>query len=179
MKNRMANRVLNWLGNLLVVVAVVLLASMLMAPRFGISMHPVLSGSMEPALGVGGVIVSNTVPLSTIEKGDIISYKTGNMPVTHRVIKISFKDGKYQFWTKGDANNAPDPEPVVPREDKIPRTIFYVPYVGYAAQLLKTKTNFFVFVVVPAVLLLGSLFWEIWKERNKQSQDKAVCDNKE
>lgn len=98
----------------------------------------------------------------------------GQMPVTHRVIKASRKDGKYQFWTKGDANNAADPDPVIPREDKIPRTIFYIPYVGYLAQLLKNKTNFLIFVGVPAVLLLGCLVWEIWKEFQKERQEKAA-----
>ncbi len=51
-------KVLQWLSTTVVAISILLLAFMLIAPRFGVQMNPVLSGSMEPSLRVGGMVVT-------------------------------------------------------------------------------------------------------------------------
>src|SRR6266498_1989012 len=58
----------------------------------------VRSGSMEPTLPVGSLIVAKKQ--SHYQVGDVITFKQGNSFVTHRINNI--ENGAFQ--TKGDAN---------------------------------------------------------------------------
>lgn len=81
---------------------------------FGYSMFRVSSGSMQPALEVGDVIITKEFDPMTVQKDDIITYKSesGSMSgklVTHRVIRGPYKDkGKFYIITKGDSNVSED-----------------------------------------------------------------------
>ncbi len=74
---------------------------------FGYSCLKVVTGSMEPEIKAGENIVIKKC--NKYEVGDIITYieKNGCL-VTHRIIDIYGEE----FYTKGDANNAQDLEPV-------------------------------------------------------------------
>ncbi len=84
---------------------------------FGYSVFRVASGSMEPELKVGDVILSKTVsdPMD-IQVGDVVTYKgsgmmTGSL-ITHEVIVApTHEDGRLMLQTKGIANDIPD-EPI-------------------------------------------------------------------
>ena len=83
---------------------------------FGFNFFRVQSGSMEPTLQIGDVIMVQKTSAKDIHKGDIVSYKAdegemdGNI-VTHRVITEPRSQGDgYILLTQGDANDLPDPE---------------------------------------------------------------------
>jgi signal peptidase len=167
-KKTAAKKILDWLFNIIVALAVLLVAFMFLAPRYGINMHPVLSGSMEPALKVGGVVVTRLIRVDEVKKGDVISYKIGEQRITHRVIEVNKQaDGKINFQTKGDANEEPDPYAVVPKTEKVPKVVLYIPYFGFLAGFLKHKTNFFLLVGIPSALLVALYIWDIWREARK------------
>jgi len=69
----------------------------------------VQSGSMEPAIHTGSVVMVK--PASDYKIGDVITFgevsKT-KAPITHRIYDIKVVDGNPVYITKGDANNAPD-----------------------------------------------------------------------
>lgn len=76
---------------------------------FGFRPYIVLSGSMEPNLQVGDMIVSKKVSEEEVENGDIITFEDENgATITHRVVDIIIKDGEKLYQTKGDNNNAKD-----------------------------------------------------------------------
>ena len=84
---------------------------------FGYSVLRVSTGSMEPELMIGDVILGKSVDDPTALKvGDIITYRgsgqTEGLLVTHKVVVAPYKtaDGTYKLQTKGIANDAPDPE---------------------------------------------------------------------
>lgn len=162
-----AKRLLDWLVNVIVALAVLLVAFMFFAPRLGYNMHPVLSGSMEPALRVGGVVITQLIKVDEVKKGDVISYKIDEQRITHRVIEVSKAGGKVQFQTKGDANEEPDPYAVIPKGEKVPKVVYFVPYFGFLAGFLKHKTNFFLLIGIPAVCLVALYLWDIWREARK------------
>lgn len=84
---------------------------------FGYSLFRVSSGSMEPELKIGDVIVMKSCDGLSVKKGDIVTYesKSGEMAgklVTHRVVKAPYKEKTdYYIVTKGDANIGED-EPI-------------------------------------------------------------------
>ncbi|NLM45359.1 MAG: signal peptidase I [Firmicutes bacterium] len=71
----------------------------------------VVSGSMEPALPVGCIIVIDTDKSRLYDPGDIITYRLGDEYITHRVTELEY-DGSFFYRTRGDANVSADSEPV-------------------------------------------------------------------
>ena len=93
-------------------ITVILIMVPLTVPKaFGVRIYGVLTGSMAPAYSIGGVVYVMEEDPQNITVGDVITFTMGSNTeyvMTHRVAKIV--DGN--FITKGDANNAVDPEPV-------------------------------------------------------------------
>ena len=109
--------------------------------------YVVLSGSMEPTLSPGDVVIVDAT--ASVGVGDIITYDTGDqVPTTHRV--IDERDGGYQ--TKGDANENVD-SGLVAFESVIGRTIITIPFVGYVILWANSPVGYVLLVVVPLVLL--------------------------
>ena len=80
---------------------------------FGYSIFRVSSGSMEPELMVGDIILDKTVDNpEDLKVGDVITFKSsdyGDMLVTHKVIKAPYEEnGKLMLQTKGIANEVED-----------------------------------------------------------------------
>lgn len=84
---------------------------------FGLYLFSIESGSMEPTLGVGAVILSRAPrDAAALEEGDIVTfYTTSGDIVTHRIVAINRAGSAVSYRTKGDNPiNSPDPEPLVP-----------------------------------------------------------------
>lgn len=77
---------------------------------FGYSFFRVATGSMEPAIPVGSITITQHENFADISKGDIISYVsqddgTKGKIITHRVMDIVFSQNNGKLLqTKGDAN---------------------------------------------------------------------------
>ena len=100
----------------------------------------VLSGSMRPVMDAGDVVIVAKIPTDTIEVGDIIQFRMPDkITIMHRVIEIQGTEGAKSFITKGDDNDAPDADPVIP-ENVVGKVVFTVPKVGWVAIVIK---NFF------------------------------------
>lgn len=84
---------------------------------FGYSIQRISSGSMEPELLVGDIIICKEVKSpDDVQIDDIVTFKGGSYfdynTVTHRVVipPMPNNDGVYVLTTKGDANPSLDPE---------------------------------------------------------------------
>lgn len=117
-----------------------LLAAAVLVPRLaGASVYTVLSGSMEPGIDPGSLVVARPTDPDKIGVGSIITFqlKSGDPTVvTHRVVKQGVdKHDQPVFLTEGDANSTPDQIWVQP--EQIRGTLWYeIPYVGYASTLI-------------------------------------------
>ena len=129
-------KLIGWLGWAILGIVVLTVSFVLAASRQGWEFDAVLSGSMEPALGVGGLVVIKPAEAQGIKMGDVISFKLPgiNTPICHRVIGIEEADGNLFFQTKGDANEEPDLY-LVSAQDVTGKAVFYTPYVGYLGYL--------------------------------------------
>jgi signal peptidase len=134
------------------------------APRlFGYRTLIVRSGSMEPAIRTGGVVLVEPVPPQRLKPGDVITYErdgaasaTGRAQVvTHRIVGIV--DGAPpRFRTQGDANNAPDAE-LASYQDLGWRVVASMPYAGYLLNALAYPAARALLYAVPALLLAASI----------------------
>lgn len=97
----------------------------------------IASGSMRPTMDVGDISIVISTDPSKIQVGDIIQYwKEGEMTL-HRVADINQAEGSRLFITKGDANTAPDTDPVFPAQIK-GKLILTIPKLGWISIHLKT-----------------------------------------
>jgi signal peptidase I len=120
----------------------------------GFMMFRVVTGSMEPTIPVGSLLVTREVDIHAVEVGDIICFRTqvseiwGKI-VTHRVVNISWSEAGYLLLeTKGDANLIPDKQPA--RGDRL---------IGRYVTNLNAMTSFLEFIsnnmLMVVVLPLG------------------------
>ena len=92
----------------------------------------IASGSMEPVIHKGDIVIVEKVEdkYDRLKEGQTLVYKYNNVVIVHRIVKIVKRDGKYIFFTKGDANNSAD-NYEIPEENIIGITNFKIPYLGY------------------------------------------------
>ena len=73
----------------------------------------VISGSMEPNIHTGDLIIGRNLATGDVQVGDVVSLRSEmtDKLVTHRVTEISPNDdGTWQIEMQGDANDEPDLE---------------------------------------------------------------------
>ena len=110
-------RIVEKLINVCLIVVVVMACSLLctflvfgVPTIFGVRPLVVVSGSMEPVLPVGSLVITEAVTAEEIEVGDVVGYWTGNRfiginpIILHRVIAIT-EEG---YLLKGDNNETAD-----------------------------------------------------------------------
>ena len=136
--------------------------------------YVVLSGSMEPTVDTGSVIVIDDVSVENVETGDVITFTTSGetRPTTHRVIEVVQEDGQRQFRTKGDANEEPDQSLVSPgqvegRMMTVGGYPFVIPYIGYVIQFAGTQLGMITLVFVPLTLFVLNEIWRIVSSTRK------------
>jgi len=87
---------------------------------FGYQLYRIESGSMDPTLKVGALILSHSPPnASELKKDDIITFiNSDGKTITHRIIEVvSSADGSVSYRTKGDNPiNSPDNDLVLPQD---------------------------------------------------------------
>lgn len=123
----------------------------------------VKSGSMEPGINTGGIVVIREVPEYGV--GDVITFTslTADIPTTHRIIGEEMIDGKRMFITKGDANEERDAD-LVPVPNVIGRVLFDVPYLGFILDFARQPLGFGLLIGIPALLIILDEIEKIWKE---------------
>lgn len=152
---------LNFLKNIgvgfLILLVVLSIVSKLKKSDYILNFAPmkVLTGSMEPKIKVGDMIVAKKVDGSIIKEGDIITYKMGSKTyVTHRVVEV-FKNGdNISFRTKGDANNIEDSD-LVQQENLVGRLVFRIPKFGYLIDFITRPIGFLLLFILPTIVFLG------------------------
>jgi signal peptidase len=154
--NRVLKRSLQWLATLCLVSVILLGVTLIVAPHFGWRFDTVYSGSMEPAIHVGSMVLVQQADPAAIRDGDVITFVShvkADSFVTHRVVEVTEGESSLLFRTKGDANDAPDEE-LVRASDVVGKVSLSVPYAGYAADFLQKPLGFSLVIGVPALLII-------------------------
>lgn len=97
----------------------------------------VLTGSMQPTIRPGDVVVSAPVEAAQLSVGDVVTFQPiSDDPtlITHRIRSMSAGDSGVRVITRGDANSADDPE--ISADQVRGRVLYTVPYVGWVTNLV-------------------------------------------
>lgn len=158
--------------NIIIMIVLLALALLMIVPKFvGGQNLAVLSGSMEPGIPVGSMVVTKQVKPESLKEGDVITFRISDTTmVTHRVVKIDKE--QQQITTKGDANNVEDATPVA-FANVVGKKVFHVPYAGYITMHIKSPLGIAVICGIVIVLILLNFLPDIiggTEEEEKKSK---------
>ena len=152
------NRTIKLISNLLFIVFMMIMVFLIFITaqsRFtgqepsllGHRLYIVESGSMLPALKINSMIIAKELPASEIEMGDILTFygKNADVKITHRVVEI--QNNGESFITRGDANNANDPNPVT-KDRVIGKVVFAIPLIGLIFKALANQIAIGILVIL-------------------------------
>ncbi|NLT40851.1 MAG: signal peptidase I [Clostridiales bacterium] len=160
-------RILNILSYILltvIILAAVFLAAAAIQGRAGgttttvggFRMLKVISGSMEPTIHTGAVIIIKEIEPTQLQTGDIVTFRSAEYDsqlVTHRIVKIeSSPGGGLMFTTRGDANDADDTAPLPASQIK-GTVVFSIPLLGYAMDFIQSREGLVLVIIVPCIFL--------------------------
>lgn len=131
---------------------------------FGIKTFVVVSGSMEPELSIGDIVIVKEYGQNQLMEKDIISYREGQKIITHRIYSIMLVNGDIMYQTKGDNNNSFDSQ-LVKYDDIEGKAIFIIPKVGNILIFLQNKNIIMFIIIIYYILMLGMLYL---KKSNKE-----------
>jgi signal peptidase len=159
-------------------VAGLFLASLLPIPG-NVQIKIVKSGSMEPAIQTGAVVVLK--PQASYAVGDIITFgeDTGTqIPTTHRIIEVRQEGSQTFYMTKGDANEDPDNVQIAKSEVE-GRVLFSVPFAGYVLDFAKQPIGFTLMIGLPAAMIILDELARIWQEVRRMRGGNVVKKTRE
>ena len=158
---RIGSGVTGALSVVLVVAMVPVAALFIVVWLAGWQLGFVRTGSMEPALPTGSLVVMSPITADEVEAGMVVQFvdpRDASRSVTHRVMRVHRDDdGNLSLVTKGDANSDRDTAEVPP-ENVRAKVRWHVGGLGLVLWQLQWPRAL-VFVLVPALLVgLGAIF---------------------
>lgn len=129
----------------------------------GFSLFRVVTGSMEPTISAGELLLCHATQIESVTTGDIVCYRTElsaikGAVVTHRVVETGTdKEGRAYLVTQGDANLVADAD-LVRKDDLIGRVVWYSgkeSVLNDALSFLTSKVGFLTCIVLPVLLAAG------------------------
>jgi len=133
-----------------------LLVLCLVPQAVGLRADVVVSGSMQPRIAPGDIVLSAPVTPALLQPGQVLLFPDPADPgrlLLHRLVAF---DAHGDLVTRGDANQSDDTSPV-PAADVIGRAQLRVPYVGLPAYWWRTGDR--AAVVLTTALLAGLTVW--------------------
>lgn len=163
-KKKKWKKVLGWILTTLLIVALVFCVVLVVQVKssnkpflFGYATYFVVSGSMEPTIKVGEVILIKQVSSpDELQKGDIITFrgKGGSLQgkiVTHRIISDGVQAG--MITTCGDANHGIADAPIT-YDDVIGKYVKTSAVLTTVYTVFTSKYGFLFIVFIPLLILL-------------------------
>lgn len=144
-----------------------LIALVTLPGLFGYQSLTVVSGSMEPTLGTGSVVIDEVISPLDARPGDIVTFQDPLRPrqLTHRLKRMRVEGDTAYMVTLGDANDAPE-RWTVQTDGHIGRVVAHLPKLGYVRAALGTR--YARLGVLGAVMALGAfLLVDMWRPRRR------------
>ena len=123
-------------------------------PAFlGYKMYVIISGSMQPELEVGDIVVVKKINPNDLKKDDVISFRKGQTIITHRIVEVKNAEEKLQFLTKGDNNNTNDKDLVSDKEIE-GIVVNKIQKIGKIVLKLRDKTLIILIILIYYIFLM-------------------------
>ena len=132
---------------------------------FGARPHTVLTGSMEPAISPGDVVINERIAPPAARVGDVVTFRD---PEDQSRLSptgcVSIRRAGSHLWfvTQGDANNTTERWRIA-ADGELGRVAYTVPWVGHVAVFTRTPLGLALLLIVPLLLLGLDELVRIWR----------------
>ena len=127
---------------------------------FGIKTYTIVSGSMEPDIHVGDIVITKDADKDELHEGNIISFRQGQTVITHRIIKVTETEGGQIYTTKGDYNNVED-KTEINLEMIEGKVVGRIPFLGKISKMLQGK------IAIIVILLMVYIYYSRSSRKNR------------
>lgn len=167
MMKKLGCKALEVLASLILVLAVVLVFNVMMQVKEkgyvtigGFSTFRVATGSMEPTIMTGALLICEEEEIEDIEVNDIICFKSSSQimkgaVITHRVTEIKTVHGVTRLTTRGDANTVEDGF-YVTEDNLIGKVVWYsgsTNFLAKALSFMNSSIGFISCIVFPVLVV--------------------------
>ena len=176
--NSTLKKIWNVVSTVLVVLMVLFTVLLMGARIIGFKCFNIISPSMEPEYAVGDLIYVKEVDPATIKEGDVITFLVNeNLVVgTHRVVRVD--TANKHFYTKGDANDIEDREPVhFNNVIGVPK--FSIPMLGYVSDFVQNPPGMYITIAVGTVLILAVFLPDMIGKKKKEEENEDAPEQSE
>ena len=163
---------------IIVVVLIVVIGLFLIITLFPIKgnyqVKIVLSGSMEPSIKIGSIVVIK--PESLYKVNDVVTFGKDtkkDVPTTHRIVSTRAVEGVMFFTTKGDANKNIDGIEIR-QSDIHGKVLFSISYMGYIIDFVRKPVGMIIVIVLPALYIVYDEVRKILNEIKRMRKSKLT-----
>ncbi len=133
----------------------------------------VTSGSMEPTIYRGDLLIIQTRAAEDILLFDIVVYQDTTYhtegPIVHRVVEIEIINGTYYYTTKGDNNSIVD-YGVRTHDEIVGVVVSQIPWLGNISLALRSEFGIvFIVLIFIAIIIVPELVCKDDKEEETPS----------
>lgn len=181
------NRIKDWAYAILKALALALVAVIVIMLFSGYKFMIVVSGSMEPKIPVGSLVIVTPCDYEDLQLGDIVTMNAGGYNLTHRIVgKFDAKnkddvtkylepgdegyEEEYYWITKGDANDQPDG---ILNDDVVGKVYesHAFTWIGLAVRYIRANIQMVIIMFILIVAFVSVIEWL----KNKLVPDDIEC----
>lgn len=149
-ENKIAKTILIIIRNICLAFLITLVASF----AFGYKFLNILTSSMTPTMPVNTVVVVKHISIEDVEIGDVVTFKSGENNVTHRVVEKQVNGRNVVLKTQGDAAENVGSREVVTDNNFVGVVVCYFPYLGVLLDLIKDNIIIITVCIVLAMFIV-------------------------
>lgn len=162
------SKVLKFIVNLVVLLSIVVAAALLVPPLLGVDTVINDNSNIETNLPVGAVAYGRQVDTEKLNKGDKILYMEGSAQYVYEIQDMDTTAGSYKV--KDVYNKNSDAESIT-LQDKVSKAVITIPFIGYAAIALQSKTGLMVVGAVIILLIILFILSEVLRRGDDDEEE--------
>lgn len=162
------SKVLKFIVNLVVLLSIVVGAALLVPPLLGVDTVINDNTNIETNLPVGAVAYGKQVDAKKLNKGDKIIYMEGSAQYVYEIQDMDTTAGAYKV--KDVYNKNSDAESIT-LQDKVSKAVITIPFIGYAAIALQSKTGLMVVGAVIILLIILFILSEVLRRGDDEDEE--------
>lgn len=162
------SKVLKFIVNLVVLLSIVVAAALLVPPLLGVDTVINDNSNIETNLPVGAVAYGRQVDTEKLKKEDKILYMEGSAQYVYEIQDMDTTAGSYKV--KDVYNKNSDAESIT-LQDKVSKAVITIPFIGYAAIALQSKTGLMVVGAVIILLIILFILSEVLRRGDDEEEE--------
>ncbi len=162
------SKVLKFIVNLVVLLSIVVAAALLVPPLVGVDTVINDNSNIETNLPVGAVAYGRQVDTKELDKKDKIIYIEGSVQYVYEIQDMDTTAGVYKVEDVYNKNS--DTESVT-LQDRVSKAVITIPFIGYAAIALQSKTGLMVVGAVIILLIILFILSEVLRRGDDEDDE--------